>query len=102
MSLRRIGATGITIRFVLLAISCLQYYLICPDSDFWHIGAMQQLARLDALRYDLSCCLQQFFISIRFVLLAISFLQYDLICPAAENSFLLQYDLSTLLRNLLI
>ena len=46
----------ITIRFVLLAVSFLQYDLICPNSNFWHIGALKQLARLYALRNNLSCC----------------------------------------------
>ena len=45
----------ITMRFVLLAVSFLQYNLICPDGDFRHIGALKRLARLYALRYDLSC-----------------------------------------------
>ena len=44
----------IMIRLVLLAISFLQYDLICPDSNFLHIGVVKQLARLYALRYDLS------------------------------------------------
>ena len=36
----------ITIRFVLLAISFLQYDQIYPDSDFGHISAMKQLAHV--------------------------------------------------------
>ena len=46
---QRIEATRtclcITIRLVQLAISVLQYDLICPDGDFSHIGAVKQLAR---------------------------------------------------------
>ena len=38
------------------------YDLICPDSDFWHIGALKRLARLYALRYDLSCWWQYTFL----------------------------------------
>ena len=28
--------------------------LICPDSKLWHIGALEQLPQIYALRYDLS------------------------------------------------
>ena len=44
----------ILIRFVQLAVSFFRYDLICPNSDFWHIGALKRLARLYALRYYLS------------------------------------------------
>ena len=60
MTQRRIeqlaGNLCITIQLVPLAIIFLLYDLIRPDSDFWHIRAVQQLARLYALRYDLSSC----------------------------------------------
>ena len=52
----------ITIRFVvLLAVSVLQYDLICPDSNILHIGALKQLAR--------------------------AYMRYNAICPAAYNNF---------------
>ena len=60
------------IRFVLLEISFLQCDLICQDSDFWQIGAVQQLTHLFALRYDLSCCWTLVF-------------HYDMICQTTAK-----------------
>ena len=59
----------ITIRFVLLAISFLQYDLICPKDNECMTHRRSEASSM------------QLCITIRFVLLAISFLQYDLICP---------------------
>ena len=84
----------ITIRFVLQAVSFLRYDLICPDSEYWHIGAWKRLARLYALRYDLFCCWQQFFITIWFVLPPTISFHYDTICPTGNNLFAIRSDLS--------
>ena len=73
------GDLCITIRFVLLAISFLQLDLIYPASDFWHIGAVQQLARLYALR---------------FVLLLTLIFHYDMIYPTSNQLFAIRSDLS--------
>ena len=90
----------ITIRFVLLVVSILQYNLICPDSDILHIGALKRLTCLYALRYDLSYWQSSFWNTIWFVQTATVSMHYDTIRPAAENSFSLRYDLSRQLPNL--
>ena len=81
-----------TIRFILLAVSFLQYNLIHPDSNILLIGALKRLApamcyntichtgyHVYAIRSDLS----RQRITIRFVLLLKTIYHYDMICPGA-------------------
>ena len=85
--------------------------LICPHSDVWNSIAVKQLKRFCAFRYDLSYWQSAFYNAIWFLMTEtfdisaqwsnwqVSML-HDPICPAADSSFSLRYDLSRQMPNL--